>query len=113
MVKHSPEPWNVDVPPEGGVVVCDANGAVLLRFEDYFDEAVLDEDALLVAAAPKTAAERDRLKAVNAEMLAALKAVIESMESPYGEERQRLNDAMANVADKKVRAAIAKVEGSN
>ena len=62
MGKHTPGPWQVDVPPEGGVVVCDEEGAVLLRFEDY-DEAVLDEDALLVAAAPKTAAERDRLKA--------------------------------------------------
>ena len=74
MPNHSPEPWDVDVPPEGGVFVCDANGAVLLRFEDYYDEAVLDEDALLVAAAPETAAERDRLKALNAELLAALKA---------------------------------------
>ena len=74
MPKHSRKPWNVDVPPEGGVVVCDADGAVLLRFEDY-DEAVLDEDALLVAAVSKTAAERDRLKALNAEMLAALQLV--------------------------------------
>ena len=62
MEKHTPGPWQVDVPPEGGVVVCDEEGAVLLRFEDY-DEEVLDEDALLVAAAP--------------ELLSACKALIE------------------------------------
>ena len=103
MVKHSPEPWDVDVPPEGGVVVCDADGAVLLRFEDY-DEAVLDEDALLVAAAPKTAAERDRLKALNAELLKALKAV----------DRQRQRNKPITMGDlDMVASAIAKAEGSN
>ena len=79
MPNHSPEPWDVDVPPEGGVVVCDANGAVLLRFEDYYDEAVLDEDALLVAAAPKTAAERDSLRSRNAELEEALELALAVM----------------------------------
>lgn len=36
-------------------------------------------DARLIAAAPETAAERDRLKAVNAELLAALQAMTEEL----------------------------------
>ena len=106
MVKHSPEPWNVDVPPEGGVVVCDANGAVLIRFEDYYDEAVLDEDSLLVAAAPKTAAERDRLKAMNAELLEALKGAGCICEQDTLETFGRHSEECKAVA-----AAIAKAKG--
>lgn len=82
MGKHTSGPWNVDFPPEGGVVVCEEEGAVLLRFEDY-DEDRIDEDALLVAAAPKAAAERDRLKELNAEMLEALKAMASAATSEF------------------------------
>ena len=39
---------------------------------DVFSLAELKEIARFIAAAPETAAERDRLKALNAEMLAAL-----------------------------------------
>jgi hypothetical protein len=36
----------------------------------------VEANARLIAAAPETAAERDRLKKINAELLAALKAIL-------------------------------------
>lgn len=65
--------------------------------------AIAKANARLIAAAPETAAERDRLKALNAELLAALKAI---------KEAGRMSDQprakyCAEIAD----AAIAKAEG--
>ena len=40
-------------------------------------------NARLIAAAPETAAERDKLKAINAELLDALKGVVENFEDLY------------------------------
>lgn len=66
-----------------------------------------DANARLIATAPETAAERDRLKEVNAELLKALRSLA-FFSGSFGDEddRERLNDMMA-VA----RAAIAKAEG--
>jgi hypothetical protein len=52
-----------------------------------------EANARLIAAAPETAAERDRLKALNAELLAALKAVRAAQTPKDGREAMRLADA--------------------
>ena len=58
----------------------------------------------LIAAAPETAAERDRLKAVNAELVVALRAVVAEYDSWMG-----YNDDGFNVPTiEAARAAIAK-----
>jgi hypothetical protein len=58
--------------------------------------------ANLFAAAPETAAERDRLKEINAELLEALKAMTDKYGGMYDEWQE---------ADIKARAAIARAEG--
>ncbi len=71
--QHTPGPWINDAPgcvakhwPEGGkatVCICPAG-------------AEGEANARLIAAAPETAAERDQLRALNAELLAALRALV-------------------------------------
>ena len=62
--------------------------------------------ANLFAAAPETAAERDRLKAINAEMLAVLSAVVDDCDH----EQDRHNRARFH-SSRMARAAIAKARG--
>jgi hypothetical protein len=64
-----------------------------------------DANARLIAAAPETAAERDRLKEVNAELLAALKALYEATPDNEGGD---LGEAC-----RQARAAISKAEGKS
>ena len=60
----------------------------------------------IFAAAPETAAERDRLKALNAELLAALKHLDDVANEPNGHPHG-WDAAMVEASDK-ARAAIAK-----
>ena len=72
MGKPTPEPWTVDQDPMGALIISGPEG------ETVFYAGTMDEDcanAQMIVDARKTAAERDRLKAVNAEMLEALKSV--------------------------------------
>jgi hypothetical protein len=66
--------------------------------------SIRDANARLIAAAPETAAERDRLKEVNAELLAALKAMLNVRGCGTA-----LDCSVCNSA----RAAIAKAEGKS
>ena len=76
--QHTPGRWTMDKCP-------DAHGFSTIRPSDGSINGDTDaqpiatvyrpDHALLIATAPETAAERDRLRAVNAAMLAALKAV--------------------------------------
>jgi len=63
-------------------------------------------NARLIAAAPETAAERDQLREVNAELLAALESLVEMSDDPieYMACRSYRIDA--------ARAAIEKAKGS-
>ena len=66
-------PWTVNL--SGSVVLADeAPAGDNLIARCYGSHAI--EHARLIAAAPETAAERDRLKAINAELLAAAQAGI-------------------------------------
>ena len=75
MTKHTPGPWRAtdtrifqDNPLNSVVAIASCNGIALEHKEHQ-------ANAILIAAAPETAAERDRLKESNAHMLAALKKV--------------------------------------
>jgi len=63
-----------------------------------------EANARLIAAAPETAAERDQLREVNADLLAALEAVNSAFISGDGAEMQG--------AIRQARAAIEKAKGS-
>ena len=69
---HTPGPWHQHVSDINGVVsVRKKDGTVICQVWKPNDLT----HARLIAAAPETAAERDRLKAINAKLLAALKGV--------------------------------------
>lgn len=78
MSKHTPGPWFLSpngrsintAPGRDGFCVAEISDANI-HFDDFPEE--YRANAALIAAAPETAAERDRLREVNAELLAALK----------------------------------------
>lgn len=131
--KHTAGPWSVphfaqpEVNCACGYVLTDGyNGAVCTVHcsgdgspvetgdNPKFMEAVAN--ARLIAAAPETAAERDRLKAINADLLAACIALDESapIDSEWGtcgccnKSNRHDNDCAVILA----RAAIAKAGGA-
>jgi hypothetical protein len=65
----------------------------------------MEANARLIAAAPETAAERDRLRHVNADLLAALRELSEWMRSHTGP-RDGTHDMLCRAC-----AALAKAEG--
>ncbi len=88
--KHTPGPWHVS--PEGFISTTE-NGYLPIRtpFRErafgpnaddpsHEDSAIAEANAHLIAAAPETAAERDSLKAINAELLAALTALLNGIQ---------------------------------
>ncbi len=79
---HTPAPWIIGSDNFGNVIVCKdklfishihpiSNDGVSLN------AAEAEANARLIAAAPETAAERDRLKEINAELLEALQKIVE------------------------------------
>jgi len=112
--KHTPGPWVVDKGPStrggngftvraGGAIICTAfPGASTDRIEP-----VAELNARLIAAAPETAAERDRLREVNAELVAALKNLLST---PDFDGTQKTSIARRETK-RAARAAIAKVTG--
>ena len=66
--KHTPEPWVV----HHTLNVVMSDGEVIAIPRGSGDLVNIEANARLIAAAPETAAERDRLKAVNRELLSAL-----------------------------------------
>ena len=63
-----------------------------------------------MADAPETAAERDRLKAVNAELLAELREVLEVINPPSSMSMHYWGKQLTDTS-LKLKAAIAKAEG--
>lgn len=100
---HTPGPWHITDDNYGRYrdIYVMAKGRSIVRMEPW---DTMDADARLIAAAPETAAERDRLKEVNAELLAALKEAhqIARGEHPNADPMLRLFEL--------TRAAIAKAE---
>lgn len=75
---HTPGPWKIDQRDSntsariGSAVDLQASGLVARVYGN--NPQHMEANARLIAAAPETAAERDRLKAVNADLLAALES---------------------------------------
>ena len=108
---HTPGPWTAKFGTNNGWDVVAANAKIAIEpWSDGMDgdwNKTSIANARLIAAAPETAAERDRLRAVNADLLAALNGMItlfnESGDVIETDAGHRLCDA--------ARAAIARAEG--
>ena len=104
MSEHTPGPWTHRTPADG------SRGRI---YADNFHVANTfgnEANARLIAAAPETAAERDRLRALNAELLEALEVAL------YALRRATWDDEAADFhlcfhADDLVCTAIAKAKG--
>lgn len=102
--KHTPGPWKIDDRTNIGAgfsIISTTAHYSCCGVAHYVGEA----DAILIAAAPETSAERDQLKEINAELLAALVAMKELVVG------SGLNGSSQQVA--KARAAIAKATGEH
>lgn len=116
--KHTPGPWYVDhdrVTVRAEMLAKPVQIAACGTPTSTYAQA----NARLVAAAPETAAERDRLREVNRELVAAMEATLASMRELRGlaftgsriptdryPEKHR-----ANAADDQARAALARAKG--
>lgn len=97
--KHTPGPWRV-MKANPSLVLGGALGYLVANCQNGRKSNDEDEaNARLIAAAPETASERDRLKEINAELLAALQKVLHHIP---------VNDADVMWA---ARSAIAKATG--
>lgn len=97
--KHTPGPW--EVRPSSNRLNGTAWRDIVsmgTEFTGAYVGEALEQDAALIASAPDLLAERDRLREVNAELLAALKYWFDSKAHP------------GHIAAR-ARAAIAKAEG--
>lgn len=89
---HAPAPWHVESyrtggglrEPPDGKIVADAYGNAIADLPRMFfgNQSALNDNARLIAAAPETAAERDKLKASNASLLDALQNLVYGIEHP-------------------------------
>ena len=106
MTKATPEPWKVDRDPMGALIISGPEG------ETVFYTGTMDEDcanADLVVDARKTAAERDRLKELNAELLGVLKEALTSISPPSSMSMHYWGKQLTDTS-LKLKAAIAKSE---
>jgi hypothetical protein len=114
MSTHTPGPWIVGYLSQGPCVSIIAESGkwrcteIARVFGATPDEAILV--AALIAAAPETAAERDRLRGVNSQMLEALEQIL--LRACYGlEEDVDSAPEMLRAVFDDARAAIAAAKG--
>ncbi len=113
MTEHTPGPWHYSNPIDGRDIpyrIDDSEGHHLADVHDnHYGYALPAKDnACLFASAPETAAERDRLKVINAKLLL------------FAKQSERVFSDLANGTNRscwvemrnKATAAIAKAEGS-
>ena len=119
MSKHTPGPW-VAHPPgtrnRTGASVDTLAGAVPVAScrvypSTYEARAVAYANARLIAAAPETAAERDRLRKVNAELLEALRLISGLCDDEPADIKARGLSRCCRI-NEFARAAIAKAEAA-
>ena len=112
--KHTPGPWvlcydgQIDGPD--GRTICRFTWD---SFKGFNDSPTEKANARLIAAAPETAAERDRLKEINAELLALLKQLHGLVEFAGSDGRGFTGDNQTeyDTFEPAIRAAIARAEG--
>jgi hypothetical protein len=114
-LKHSPAPWSYRISAncpdvwEVQADFCESPIAEIPRWldEDGMESPEAEANAELIAAAPEVAAERNRLKAVNAELIEAL----DYFYNISHDLQSSLRKGYFQQAQTKARAAIAKAEG--
>ncbi len=75
--KHTP--WRAHR-INGGITINHKGERIAWIADIHGDHRTQDEHAALIAAAPETAAERDRLKSVNAELLKRLNELVDAID---------------------------------
>ncbi|HZZ77143.1 MAG TPA: hypothetical protein VFE62_01410 [Gemmataceae bacterium] len=120
--KHTPAPWDVSGNEIWGISPWNARFKIAtVTMPSPMNAVDWSANARLIAAAPETAAERDRLKEINAELTQVLEELL-----PYAEqEAQSLSECNKRDGDcedemnecnawiDKARAAIAKARGES
>ncbi len=70
---HTPGPWSIKDGARTFYIHGSEDKYIIAEAHRDYADPQRESNARLIAAAPETAAERDRLKAINAELLTALK----------------------------------------
>ncbi len=83
MTGHTEGPWHRNIPPASHypTIFAGRNIHVARIVPNGLPEDQIEANANLIASAPETAAERDQLKATNAELLEALTSLVKR--SPF------------------------------
>lgn len=107
MSKHTPVTWFVDI--EGNRILAnDDRATIICHMSATVRNPEVMADANLIAAAPETEAERDKLRIINAELLDALET-LRGVSLVIGQSRAEKIVAANAKADK----AIAKAKGES
>lgn len=103
MSANTPITWRYERETEFNCsAIIASNGNIICEFADEPEE----QYAELIAASPETAAERDRLREINAELLHAIETLLgETDDSDYMSQAEREAVARAAVAKSKGGAA--------
>jgi len=96
-MEHTPAPWNINLSrienkPHKIIIYGQTKRIALCFKEDnsvYVNETEALANAQLIAAAPQTAAERDKLKEINAELLEALEMLVDPSTGKVWEDFRR------------------------
>ena len=86
---HTPGPWVVDAREPRVIRVKVVGTAIAFLYRVNLGDGV-DDNAVLIAAAPETAAERDKLRAVNTKLLELAHATLSYCQDDSRSERRRL-----------------------
>ena len=116
--KHTPGPWRSHDHHdkrhrEYAIMAGEGEGAVKVAscHTHHVPWDVAAVNSHLIAAAPETAAERDRLKEINAELLAALEEIRDGAISRYPAHVDAFKNRTKSQIEEVARAAIARATG--
>ena len=109
--KHTPGPWHIEQ-GKGPMRIATLGGRIasIADFAPRNDQRIAVANARLIAAAPETAAERDRLREVNRELVEALERAL-VIRSPNVKWTKAETVRSWEAWDGQVRAALARAKG--
>lgn len=109
--KHTPGPWTFAPDLSAVVVVQDHRVRAVADF-GKIDLPETEANARLIAAAPETATERDRLKNLNAELVTAIKGLLVEVDAYLDYARAGDTDRGMDDAADVVKMVLTRAEGS-